>query len=277
VTVRADVLNMTSIPQNATILGNADPSAVRLNAGNAVGGHVAAEFLVSELDAMRVAALLENDAYGNDAGDFLSQEMEERGGEVVAVQKFEYTDTDFRIPLSNLAGEDMDAVFSANAAESSGMPAMAQQYAESSIDVPHFAGLGTVSPSVVELAGGDAIDGLYSADLYFPEAEPYAGYEANQRFIEAFQADCGGELPDKYAALGAQTVLVWAQAVEETESLDRETVAGAIQGGTFEDTILGDVTFTDLGQMITDVYAFEVEGGEIQVLDEVEVPEEVWG
>ncbi len=276
VTDRADVLNITTIPQNASIIGGADPTAIRLNAGNAVGGYAAGQFIVNELGAQRVAMLLQNDAYGNDAGTFLTEALQELGAEVVATEKFEYTDADFRIPLSSIAAADPDVVFSANAAESSGMPALATQYAQSGIEAPHFAGTGTVSPKVIELAGGAAIDGLYSADIYFPEAPAFADIEANNEFIAAFQEEAGA-LPDKYAALGGQSVEVWSQAVENAGGCDRQAVADAIQGQTFSDTILGDVTFTDAGQMITTVYGFQVVDGAIEVMDEIEVPDEVWG
>jgi branched-chain amino acid transport system substrate-binding protein len=71
-------------------------------------------------------------------------------------------------------------------------------------------------------------------------------------------------------------VLVWAKAAEKADSLDREAVADAIQGQSFTDTILGDVKFTDVGQMESPIYGFTVTGGKIEVLDEVPVPDEVW-
>lgn len=277
VLVRAGVLNITSIPQNSAILGGADDAAVRMNAGNLVGANVAAKFIVDELEAETVATLVQNDAYGIDAGEGVTAELEERGVEVVENQQFEFTDTDFRIPLSNIAAAEPDVVFSANAAESSGMPAMAQQFAESSIEATHFAGTGTVSPTVVELAGGDAIDGLYTADLYFPEEEPFSTFERNQQFVEAYGEASGGELPDKFRALGAQSLDVWCEAIERAGTTEREAVAAEIHGATFEGTILGDVTFTDSGQQQFPMYAVVVEDGALTVLDEVEVDEEAWG
>ena len=277
VLVRAGVMNITSIPQNASILGGADPAAVRMNAGNAVGAHVAARYITEKLGARRVAMLLQNDAYGNDAGAGLRAELEARGAEVVAEQKFAFTDTDFRIPLSNIAASNPDVVFSANAAESSGMPAMARQYAESPIEAPHFAGTGTVSPTVIDLAGGPLVDGLLSADLYFPDVEPFRSLPRNQAFVQAYTQRSGGELPDKYRALGAQSVDVWCQAVQKTGSTDRLAIADAIQGESFTDTILGDVRFTEAGQQEFPLYAFTVQGGKIQVLEEIPVDEAVWG
>ncbi|MCU1628199.1 MAG: transporter substrate-binding protein [Pseudonocardia sp.] len=275
VLVRSGILNITTIPQNATILGGADPDAVRLNAGNGVGAYVAGQYLTTRLGAKSVGLLLENDAYGNDIGKLLAEQLQPAGVTVASQQAFDYAATDFRVPLSNIQGAAPNAVFSANAAESSGMPALAQQYARSGIGAPHLAALGTVSPKVVELAGGAAVDGLYSADIYFPDVAPFTGYAENQRFAQAF-AQKTGNPPDKYAALGAQSVDVWAKAVQKAGTTDRAAVADAIHGQTFTGTVMGDVRFTDKGQMETKVYAFTVEGGKIKVLDEIPVPDEVW-
>lgn len=275
VLVRSNILNITTIPQNATILGHADPAAVRLNAGNAVGAYVAAQYLTKNLKARSVGLLLENDAYGNDLGALLTEQLKPAGVTVASRQTFDYAATDFRVPLSNIRSAAPQAVFSANAAESSGMPALAQQYARSGIPAPHLAALGTVSPKVIGLAGGAAVDGLRSADIYFPDVAPYSGYPANQAFVKAFQAKTGSP-PDKYAALGAQSVDVWAKAVDKAGSTDRQAVADAIHGQSFTDTVMGDVKFTDQGQMQAKVFAFTVRGGKIEVQDEVPVPDQVW-
>jgi branched-chain amino acid transport system substrate-binding protein len=277
VLVRAGILNLTTIPQNASIIGGADPDAVRLNAGNAVGGFAAAQYITKTLKAKTVGMLLENDAYGNDAGQYLGDQLTQAGVEVVSTQKFAYTDTDFRVPLSNIRSSKPDVVFSANAAESSGMPALAKQYAEASISAPHFAGLGTVSPKVVDLAGGSKVDGLLSADIYFPQAAPFSGFPDNKTFIDAYTKKSGGELPDKYRALGAQSVDIWAKAVAKAGSTDRQKVADAIHGQTFTDTIFGDVSFTPAGQMRSKVYAFTVKDGKIVVKDEIPIPDSIWG
>ncbi|MFI5610017.1 ABC transporter substrate-binding protein [Amycolatopsis sp. NPDC051903] len=275
VLVRGGVLNITSIPQNASIIGHADPDAVRMNAGNAAGAYAAAQYIGKNLKAKRVAMLLENDAYGNDAGTFLGKQLQPAGIQVVSQQKFDYAGTDFRVPLSQLAGSNPDVVFSANAAESSGMPALADQYAESGMKAPHFAALGTVSPKVVSLAGGAKVDGLLSADLYFPDVAPFNANQVNTEFVKAFSAKTGN-LPDKYAALGAESVDVWAKAVEKAGGTDRDKVATAIHGQSFTGTVLGDVSFTGKGQLKTKVYAFTVKGGKVQVLDEIPIPDAIW-
>jgi branched-chain amino acid transport system substrate-binding protein len=271
--VRSNVLNITSIPQSSEIIGGVDDAAIRMNAGNKVGGYVAANYLTQELGAKRVGLMLENDAYGTDAGDFVTQNLPS-DAEVVTKQLFDYTATDFRVAISSLKAAKPDAVFSADAAESSGQPALMKQLSEADLGIPYFAGVGTVSQTVIDLAGAGA-NGSYSADLYFPEAEPWASNPANQAFMKAFQ-EKAGQLPDKFAALGAESVDVWAQAVESAGTSDREKVADAIKGQTFSDTVLGDVSFTDQGQMISEMYAFTVENERVKVLDKVDVPDETW-
>jgi branched-chain amino acid transport system substrate-binding protein len=161
--VRAGVLNITTIPQSSAIIGGADPDAIRMNAGNTVGGYVAAEYLAEDLGAKKIGMMLENDAYGEDAGNFVEKNLPS-GVKVVTKQKFDVTSTDFRVAISNLKAESPDAVFSADASEASGQPALMKQLGQAGLDVPYFAGLGTVSQTVVDLAGSGS-EGTYSADL----------------------------------------------------------------------------------------------------------------
>ena len=271
--VRGGVMNITTIPQNSKILGGVDDAAVRMNAGNAVGGYVAAKYLTGSLGAKNIGLLLQNDAYGKDAGERVRSNLP-AGVKVATEQSFAYTDTDFRVVLSNLQAAKPDAIFSANAAESSGQPALMKQLSQLGLKVPYFAGTGTVSQTVIDVAGAGAND-AYSADLYFPEAEPWASSEQNKAFVTAFKAKTGS-MPDKFAALGAQSVDVWAQAVTKAGTTERSAVGKAIHGQTFTGTLLGDVTFTATGQMISKMYAFQVKNQKVDVLDEIPVPAEVW-
>jgi branched-chain amino acid transport system substrate-binding protein len=272
--VRAGILNITTIPQSSEILGGADPDAVRMNAGNQVGGYVAADYLSKELGAKKVGFMLENDAYGDDAGSFLSKYLPS-DVKVVTQQKFDVTSTDFRVPISNLKAAKPDAVFSADASEASGQPALMKQLGQASLGVPYFAGLGTVSQTVVDLAGSGS-EGSYSADLYFPDQKPWSTIPKNQNFVTAFKAKTG-DLPNKYAALGAESVDVWAKAAQKAGTTDRDKVASAIKGQSFDDTVLGSVKFTAGGQMVSDIYVFKIKGQKPSIVSKVDVPDTVWG
>lgn len=278
VLVREEILNITSIPQSSEIIGGADPNAIRLNAGNQVGGYVAAKHLGEEVDAQRIAVMYENDAYGIDGVEQFKESLAETApdAKIVADEKFAFTDTDFRVALSDVKQSNADAVFTLNAAAVTGQPTMMKQANQIGIDAIKFAATGTLPPSVAELAGDEASEGWRSAEIYFPDQEPFSTYDVNNRFVDLFSEASGGTMPDKYAALGCQSVLVWAQAVEEAGTTAASEVADSIKGATFSDTVMGEVEFTNEGQMVSDVYTFEVQGGEFSPLGQVEVPAEIW-
>jgi branched-chain amino acid transport system substrate-binding protein len=65
-------------------------------------------------------------------------------------------------------------------------------------------------------------------------------------------------MPDKFMALGAASLQVWAMAANEVKSLDKEKVARRIRGGTFKNTILGDMNFAANGQLSSRHYVFSI-------------------
>jgi branched-chain amino acid transport system substrate-binding protein len=278
VLAREGLLNITSIPQSSEILGGADPNAIRMNAGNAVGGYVAAQHIGKELGAKRVAVMYEDDSYGIDGVKQFKSSLESAAPQasIVDEEQFSFEDTDFRVPLSGVKDSHPDAVFTLNAASVTGQPTMMKQAEQLGLDSQLFAATGTLPPSVVKLAGAEVSEGWQSAEIYFPDQPPFTGYETNKTFVDAFAASNGGALPDKYAALGGMSVQVWAQAVEKAGTTSATEVADQIKGNSFTDTIMGDVSFTEGGQMISDVYTLEVRNGKLVPMAQVEVPDEIW-
>ena len=77
-----------------------------------------------------------------------------------------------------------------------------------------------MAPSVIAVAG-DAANGVVGADIYFPDVEPFASNPVNQRYIAKVQ-QMHKLTPDKFMALGAAALQVWAQAANELKTLDRK-------------------------------------------------------
>jgi branched-chain amino acid transport system substrate-binding protein len=145
------------------------------------------------------------------------------------------------------------------------MPALIQQYRQAGIEARLVCAVGTILPTVFKVAG-EAVTGVISADIYFPDLAPFDRIPENLAFVEAYRK-AHGENPDKGAALGAAAVQVWAAAVEATRSLDRKTVAEAIRGKTLRGTIFGDVTFAANGQMQSRHTLFRVADGKTMKLE----------
>jgi len=266
VLARAGILDITAISKADPILsGEGNPLAIRLNSSNSQDGAVIANYIANVAKAKRVAFLTQNDAYGNGAQASIEAELKKMGHayEKVAEEKFPFTQADFRVAITNVRAANPDVTVAINANEGLGMPATIRQARQSRLPGQLVAAVGTVAPSVIEVAG-EAANGLVGADIYFPDVEPFASSPANQRFI-AKTREMFNYTPDKFMALGATALQVWAMAANELKTLDREAIAKRIRGGSFKNTIMGDVSFEPNGQLGSKHYLFTVQGGKIVV------------
>ena len=165
--------------------------------------------------------------------------------------------------VTNLGDAKPDIVVAIDANEGAGLPAFMQQYRQAKLPAALVCSVGTVSPSVIQTAG-DAANGVVSADIYFPDTEPFASNPVNQRFVAQMQTQFKIE-PDKYMALGAGALQVWAKTVNSLKSLDRKAVAEAIRGHTIPGTIFGDAVFAANGQLQSSYAVFTVKAGKMAI------------
>ena len=256
---RAGILDITAISKADPILsGEGNPLAVRLNSSNSQDGAVIADYLANRLKAKRVAFLTQNDAYGNGAQASIEAELKKLNYayEKVAEEKFPFTQADFRVALTNVRSANPDAVIAINASEGLGMPALIRQARQARVPGQLIAAVGTIAPSVIGVAG-ESTNGVVGADIYFPDVEPFMSNPVNRTYVARSQQQ-HRLMPDKFMALGAASLQIWAMAANELKTLDREKIANRIRGGTFRNTILGEMKFAPNGQLASRHYVFNV-------------------
>ena len=150
VIARADILDITAVSKADRILSGAgNPLRSASTARTARTARVIAESSPIS-GAKRIAFLTQNDAYGNGAQAVIEAELKKIGKpfEKVVVEQFPFKQTDFRVSLANVKQAKPDAVVAINAAESSGMPALIQQYRQAGIDGTFVGAVGTILPTV---------------------------------------------------------------------------------------------------------------------------------
>jgi branched-chain amino acid transport system substrate-binding protein len=263
---RAGILDITAFASADAILsGEGNPLAVRLNASNSQGGAAVAAVIASKLKAKRIAFLTQNDAYGNGTQASIESELKRLGYayEKVAEEKFPFAQSDFRVALTNVKAANPDVTVAINANEGLGMPALIRQSRQIRLPGQLLAALGTVAPSVISVAG-DAANGLMGTDIYFPDVEPFASNEVNRRFVTKTK-EMFNYTPDKFMAVGAFALQIWAMAANELKTLEKEPLAKRIRGGSFKNTIFGDATFEANGQLKSQIYTFSVQEQKIVV------------
>lgn len=266
VIARAGILDITAISKADPILsGEGNPLAIRLNSSNSQDGAIIANYLANVAKGKKIAFLTQNDAYGNGAQASIEGELKKLNHtyEKVAEEKFPFTQADFRVALTNVKAANPDVTVTINANEGLGLPALLRQAKQSRLSGKIVNAVGTVAPSVIGVAG-DAANDTISADIYFPDVEPFASSEANRKFVAKTQA-MFNYTPDKFMALGAASLQIWAMAANEVKSLEKEPVAKRIRGGSFQNTIFGTATFEANGQLQSKHYLFTVKNQKIVV------------
>ena len=265
---RAGVLDITAVSKSDLILaGESNPYAMRINSSNGFDSEVIAKYVVNTLKAKTVAFLTQNDVYGNGFQSAVEAEFKKLNfaGEVMTTEKFAFKDTDFRVQLTNLKTANPDAIIVTNSSNSSGLPAMVEQYRQADVKSAFVGAVGIMLTTVFKVAG-DANNGIVSADIYFWDLPPFNAIKESNDFAAAFKKAYGAD-PDKSAALGAAAIQVWASAVEATKSLDKKTVAEAIRGKTIKGTVFGDATFLPNGQLQPRYVVFKVVDGKSAKLE----------
>lgn len=203
-------------------------------------GTVAANFAANELGAKNVAIFADNASdYAKGLAASFKEQIEANGGTVVGEEAYVAKDTDFRTQLTNLKGENPDFIFIPGYYEEVGL--IVKQARELGIDVPLMGADGWDSPTLIDLAGGEALNNTFITNHY-SSGDPD---EKIQKFVEAFKADNGDTAPNAFNALGYDTVYYLADAIDRADSLDGEAIKDALAATENLSLVTGTFTVDD--------------------------------
>ncbi len=184
-------------------------------------GVVAANF-ATELGAKNVAIYADNSSdYAKGLAASFKEQIEANGGTIVAEEAYVANDVDFKSTLTKLKSANPDFVFIPGYYEEVGL--IVKQARELGIEAPLMGGDGWDSPTLVELAGPDALNNTYMSNAFSSE-DPE---ELIQNFVKAFEAK-HGEKPNGFHALGYDTAKFIADAIDRADSTDGEAIKNAL-------------------------------------------------
>lgn len=185
-------------------------------------GTVAANFATSDLKAKNVAIFADNSSdYGKGLAAAFKETAEANGAKVVIEEAYVAGDTDFRAQLTNIKGAKPEFIFVPGYYGEVGL--IVKQAREAGIDVPMMGADGWDSPTLVELAGKDALNNTFLTNHYSSQDPD----QKIQDFVTAF-TDKNGEAPNTFHALGYDTVYFIKDAIERAGSTDGEAIKKAL-------------------------------------------------
>jgi branched-chain amino acid transport system substrate-binding protein len=186
-------------------------------------GTVMAKFALTDLKAKKVATLTSvSSAYSVGLAKFFKETFVAGGGTVVAEQKFNEGDKDFRAQLTAIKAANVDAVFVPGYYTEAAL--IARQARSLGLAMPLFGGDGWESEKLLEI-GGAALNNSYYSTHFTPENKEPGVAE----FVKKFRARWNGETPDAYAALGYDALYILVDSIRRAGTTDgpklREVIA----------------------------------------------------
>jgi branched-chain amino acid transport system substrate-binding protein len=177
-------------------------------------GTVMAKFALTDLKAKKVATLTSvSSAYSVGLAKYFKETFIAGGGTVVAEQKFNEGDKDFRAQLTAIKASGAEAVFVPGYYQEAAL--IARQARNLGLTMPLFGGDGWESEQLLKI-GGEALNGTYYSTHFTPENKEPGVAE----FVQKFKARWNGETPDAYAALGYDALYILADSIKRAGGTD---------------------------------------------------------
>ncbi|MBE3553788.1 MAG: ABC transporter substrate-binding protein [Thermicanus sp.] len=186
-------------------------------------GDVAARFALNDLKVKTAAIYIDSASdYSKGLAASFKETFTKNGGQIVSEEAFVAKDTDFRSTLTRIKGTNPEFVYVPGYYEEVGL--IVKQARELGLTAPIMGGDGLDSPKMLDLAGADALNGVYLTNHYSSkDPDPEI-----QKFVEAFKAKYNGKEPDAFSALGYDSVKFLADAIQRAGSADSTKIKDAL-------------------------------------------------
>jgi branched-chain amino acid transport system substrate-binding protein len=185
-------------------------------------GAVLAKFARDSLHAQRIAILTSvNAPFSVGLSRVFRERFAALGGTIVADQKYNEGDKDFRAQLTAIKAAHPDGIVATGYYTEAAL--LCRQARALGLNIPIFGGDGWEAPQLIEI-GGSAVEGTYYSASYTSES---AAPEV-QAFVKRFQVRWQGETPDSIAALGYDAGRLLADALARAGTTESAALRSAL-------------------------------------------------
>lgn len=219
-------------------------------------GIVAANFATEDLGAKNVAVFTDASSdYSKALSAAFKEQLAKNGATIVSEESYVADDVDFKSMLTNIKSANPDFVFIPGYYEETGL--IVKQAREVGITAPLMGADGWDSPTLVELAGADALNNTFLTNHY-SSGDPD---QKIQDFVGAFESEYGNA-PNAFHALGYDTIYFLKDAIERAgDDITGEAIAKALAETTDLGLITGTFTVDDKHNPVKSATVLEYVGG----------------
>jgi len=228
------------------------PTAFRVCGRDDAQGPTAAAYIVENFPDAKIAIVDDRSTYGQGLADQFRTALNGLGVTEVLNDTIVTGERDYGALVTKLRQAEVDILYFGGYHTEAGL--IIRQMRDQNVDATLVGGDSLVTNEFWAITG-DAGEGTLMT--FGPDPRLIPG---NAELVEAFRST--GYEPEAYTLYTYAAVQAWAQAVERTGVTDAVTVAAALKSGT-ADTVLGEIGFTEKGDVAAPGYVFYVwRGGE---------------
>jgi branched-chain amino acid transport system substrate-binding protein len=192
--------------------------------GDDAQAYAIADYAMEELDAT-TAWVLEDQAYDftTALSAFFQERWTEAGGEVVLEDTYQSGDTDYSAQIARLQAldEQPDVLFVSAIPNEAGI--ITQQIRAAGLTQPILSGDGYDTPLLMEVAGENADEVYFSTHMSLTSED-----EEVTSFVQAYEEKYGSGPENAFAALGYDTMMLIADAIERAGDADPQAIRDAL-------------------------------------------------
>jgi branched-chain amino acid transport system substrate-binding protein len=226
-------------------------------------GKLLAEFAKRSLKAKNVAIFSDVSApYSMGLAQFFKAPFAANGGTIVGEQKYTGGDKDFKAQLTAIKSANPDAIFVPGYYTEAGL--IVSQARQLGITVPLFGGDGWEAPELIQIAGA-ALEGTYYSTHFSAENQN----PKIQKFVQAYRAKNNGESPDAMAALGYDSAMVLADAIQRAGTTESAKLRDAIAATKDYDGLTGKTTLNAQRDATKSAVIITVKDGKFKYLETI--------
>lgn len=197
------------------------------------------------------------DTYSTRSDEAFRAALVERGVDVVAVETYEGSETDYTAQLTRIMELNPDVLFiSALGAHIPGIMVQAREL------MPSVAFIVPELTSIEVNAAGAAAEGTVTSIGWLSTTDT----PMNQAFVQSY-TEIHGEAPVAWAAQSHAALHILAAAIAEAQSADASAIRDAMANTMDFDTVVGNFSFDPNGEAVYDPIVLTVENGEFVIFE----------
>ncbi|MEE0776152.1 MAG: ABC transporter substrate-binding protein [Bacillota bacterium] len=219
-------------------------------------GSVMATFANEKLSATKAVIIKDTSSdYAKGLADNFQSTFEDAGGQIVASEGYVAGDTDFKSILTKIKGSEFDVIYLPGYYSEVGL--IVKQARDLGIDVPVLGGDGYDSPTLLELAGAEALNDVYFTNHYSAVDQDPKVVEFQKAFKDKYGADASA-----FNATGYDLGKFIADAIDRADSTDPAKIQEALAATDGFVGVTGTITVDELHNAVKSIVVIGLENGE---------------